>query len=96
MKDNKKYPEGYFVGIGAALGIPFGIPLAISTGNPGLIGTGIPIGLAIGIALEDKNRKEGKIRPLTKDEKRKRRVAVIIGVVLLILGIIAFLLTLLR
>ena len=91
MKDkDKKYPEGYFISIGIALGIPFGIPLAISLGNMGFIGTGIPIGLAIGIALEEKYKKEGRIRPLDENEKKIRKIALIAGIVALILGIFAF------
>ncbi len=94
MKDkNKKYPEGHFIGIGIALGIPFGIPLAISLGNIAFIGTGLPIGLAIGIALEDKYKKEGRIRPLNEDEKKIRKIGLIST---LVLGIIVFLMFLLR
>lgn len=92
MKDNnKKYPEGYFIGIGVAMGIPFGIPMGIALGNPGFIGTGIPIGLAIGIALEEKYKNEGRIRPLNEDEKKTRKLALIAGIGALILGIIVFL-----
>ena len=93
MKDiNNKYPEGYFISIGIALGIPFGIPLAISLGNMGFIGTGIPIGLAIGIALEEKYKKEGRIRPLDENEKKKRKILLFVGIGTLILGMILFLL----
>lgn len=97
MKDkNKKYPEGYFIGIGIALGIPFGIPLAISLGNMAFIGTGLPIGLAIGIALENKYKEDGRIRPLNENEKKMRKIGLIAGIGALILGIIAFLMFLLR
>ncbi|MBN2459618.1 hypothetical protein JXB28_05010 [Candidatus Woesearchaeota archaeon] len=95
MKE-KKYPEGHFVAIGIALGLPFGMPLAISTGNPGLIGTGIPIGLAIGLALEEKYKREGRIRHLTADEKSKRKKAFVAGIGALIIGIAVFLIFLLR
>ena len=96
MKNNeKKYPNGYFIGIWTVLGILFGIPLAISIGNPGFIGSGIPIGLAIGLALEEKYKKEGKMRSLTEDEKKRRRIILIGGIIVLIIGIILFLTSLL-
>jgi hypothetical protein len=89
MKDkNKKYPEGYFIVIGIGLGISFGISLAISLGNMAFIGTGLPIGLGIGITLEDKYKKEGRIRPLNEDEKKKRKIGLIST---LVLGIIVYL-----
>jgi len=51
-ENNKEYPEGHFVGmwmgIGVAIFSGLGIPLSIATGNPGLIG----IGPAIGVALD--------------------------------------------
>jgi len=97
MKDvNKKYPKNYFIEVGIALGIPFGIILAILLDNPGFIGTGLPIGLAVGLAFEKKYKKEGKIRPLTEDEKKKRKIALIRGTGALIIGIIVFLMVLLK
>ena len=88
--DNKKYPEGHFLAIGIALGIPFGLVFATTLDNPGLIGIGLPFGLAIGLALEAKYKKEGKIRPLTREELKARKIWVIAGIVLLFLGIFVF------
>lgn len=101
---NKKYPEGHFIGmwmaIGCAMFTGFGIPLGIALGNLGLIWIGPALGAAFGIAIgssiESKYKKEGKIRPLTKDEKNKRKIAVMVGIAVLIaffiLGLAIFLL----
>lgn len=99
---NKTYPEGHFVGMWMGIGIAiftgFGIPLSFATGNPGLIGVGPAIGVAFGLALgqsiEDKYRKEGKIRPLTKDEKNQRKILVTAGIAVLMIGVITFLILL--
>jgi hypothetical protein len=104
MEDNnKKYPEGHFVGIWMAIGVAIfsvlGIPLAIVTENPGMIGIGpaigISIGLAIGSGIEAKYKKEGKVRPLTEEEKKRKKIGITIGIVFLIifalLGLLAFL-----
>ncbi len=92
----KKYPEGFFIAVGIAFGMLFGIPLAMSLGNYGFVGAGIPIGLAIGMALEEKFKKKGRIRPLTKKEKDQRKIAFMAGVALLALGLIVFVAMLLR
>jgi len=92
----KRYPEGHFIGGGMALGILFGMPLAISLGNLAFIGTGLPMGLAVGIALEDKYKKEGRIRPLTESEKKKRKIGLRVGIGALVIGIVTFLLVLVR
>lgn len=101
-KNNEKYPEGHFVGMWVGIGIAifsgFGVPLSIALKIPGLIGIGPAIGAAFGLALgqsiESKYKKEGKIRPLTKDEKRKRKMLVIAGTSVFILGLLVFLLRL--
>ncbi len=93
---NKKYPEGHFLGVGMAIGIAcfsgVGIAISNSTGNPGLIGIGPAIGVGIGLllgkAMEEKYRKEGKIRPLTKKEKESKEKAKKYGIIALIVGII--------
>ena len=101
-KNDEKYPEGHFVGmwmlIGIAIGAGIGIPLGIVIGNPGLFGIGLPIGLALGLAIgssiEAKCKKEGKIRALTEEEKRKRKIFVIAGISVVVLGLVIFLLRL--
>ena len=103
MEDkNKKYAEGHFLGIWMVIGIAIfsglGIPLSIVTENYAFIGIGpalgVAFGLAIGQAIEKKYKKEGKIRPLTEDEKKRRQMAVLGGVLILTLGVIVFLLLL--
>ena len=97
---NEKYPEGHFVGlwmaVGVAVGAGIGIPLSLAMGNPGLIGIGLPIGLAIGLAIgssiEAKYKKEGKLRPLTLEEKKRKKLGVMIGIGLLVIGMLTFLL----
>lgn len=95
-KQTKKeiYPEGHFMGMGIAIGLVIfsgvGISLSTSLDNPGLIGIGPAIGVAIGVAIgqamEDKAKKEGKIRPLTPKEKKRQKVMAWIG---LSIGILA-------
>ncbi len=67
----RKIVDSSFAGIG--------IPLSISTRNQGLIGIGpaigIVIGLAVGQAQEEKYKKAGLIRPLTKQEKKKKQIS---------------------
>ena len=104
MKKGEKYPEGRIVGMWMAIGIlifsVIGIPLSIITGNPGFMGVGPAIGVAIGLAvgqgIENKYKKQGKIRPLTKQEKKKKQGALVAGIIVLIilviLGLVMFLL----
>ncbi|MBU7026648.1 MAG: hypothetical protein HXS48_06870 [Theionarchaea archaeon] len=99
---NKKYPEGHFIGkwmgIGVAIFAGFGIPLAIILKIPWIIAIGpamgVAFGLAVGSSIESKRKKEGKIRPLTEDEKKKRKMLVIAGIMVFILGLVIFLLRL--
>ena len=89
VMEQKRYPKGHFIGLGIALGTPIGIPLWLVTDNPGMIGTGIAIGVAIGAALEEKYNRNP--RPPTTQEKKNRKMAVISGAVLVLMGIIALL-----
>ncbi len=86
------------MGIGIAIFSGIGIPLSIATGNPGLIGIGpalgVAFGLAIGSSIEDKYKKEGKIRPLTKEDKNERKILVIAGIAVLMIGLVTFLILL--
>ena len=103
-ENNKKYPEGHFVGMWMGIGITIftgvGVPIAFATGNPGLLGIGpalgVSIGISIGSGIEAKYKKEGKIRPLTEEEKKRKKTAIIIGVISLValslLGLLLFLL----
>ncbi len=101
-KDDEKYPEGHFVGmwmgIGIALFSGIGVPLSIALKIPGLMGIGpalgVAFGLSIGQSIESKHKKEGKIRPLTEDEKKKRKRLVFAGISVLVLGFVVVLLRL--
>ena len=101
-KHDEKYPEGHYVGmwmgIGIALFSGIGVPLSIALKIPGLMGIGpalgVAVGLSVGQSIESKYKREGKIRPLTEDEKKKRKMLVFAGISVLILGVLVFLLTL--
>lgn len=97
MEDNeKKYPEGHFVGqwigIGIAIFSGIGVPLSIVMDNWGLIAIGPAIGVAIGAAIgssiEAKKEEEGLIRPPTDKEKKQKKFVVIAGVITLIIGVL--------
>jgi hypothetical protein len=101
---NRKYAEGHFVGMWMAICIVIfsgiGVPLFIALENPGLIGIGpaigVALGLSIGSGIESRYKKEGKIRPLTGEEKKKREMLVAAGVAILailsVMGLVVFLL----
>jgi hypothetical protein len=105
MKETtKKYPEGHFVRLWIAISIVIftglGLPLSIVSGNPGLIGIGpaigVSFGLAIGSAIEAKYKKEGKIRPLTEKEKKRKKIGVTSGLIILLIGASVWLLGFLK
>jgi hypothetical protein len=95
----KKFPEGHFVGmwigIGMAIFSGIGVPISIALDNSGLIGIGPAIGVAfgagVGASIEAKKKQEGLIRPLTEDEKIKRKRLKNIGLGILIIGFLALL-----
>ena len=82
-KSDGKYPEGHYIGIGIAIGVAIGLALDN-------LAIGIGVGAGIGIAMEAKAKKEGKIRPMTKEEKRRQKWFLLIGLLMFILGIIAY------
>ena len=98
--EDKKYPEGHFIGMWLGIGISIftgvGIPLSFALNNPGLIGIGpaigVVIGVAIGTSIENKHKKEGLIRPRTKKERSNRNILLISLIALGIIGL-AILLT---
>lgn len=103
-KKNQEYPEGHFIGLWMGIGITIfsgiGVPLSLVLKIPGLIGIGpaigVAFGLAIGQSIESKYKREGKIRSLTEEEKKKRKMLVIAGFSILILGFLVFLMIFLR
>tara|TARA_B100000508_G_scaffold132802_1_gene122074 strand:+ start:29756 stop:30220 length:465 start_codon:yes stop_codon:yes gene_type:complete len=61
----KRYYRTIWMSIGVgAFGVPLGVAMGSSVDNYGLIGTGLPIGLAIGlfigVQLDNKAHKEGR------------------------------------
>ncbi|KYK22308.1 hypothetical protein AYK25_02595 [Thermoplasmatales archaeon SM1-50] len=92
------YPEGHFLGMWMGVGIAIfsviGVPLSIVTDNLGFIGIGpalgVAFGLAIGQSIENKYKQQGKIRPLTEFEIKRKRIAVTIGIIILMLGVVIF------
>jgi hypothetical protein len=92
------YPEGYYVGQGIAIGIVVGVGIGIALGNPAIgVGAGVAIGVGVGAGIEAKAKKEGRVRSLTKEERRikKRifRMLIAAGLVVFTLGIAAYFLT---
>jgi hypothetical protein len=97
-----KQPQGYWMGIGIAFGLPIGYLLAFVMGvlmdetssfvaiGPALGGG---LGVAIGAALENKHKNE--IRPLTEAERKVRTRALLGGGLLVLLGVLALVGTLL-
>jgi len=87
-----KYPEGHFIALGLVFGICVGLPLGVLVGNiafgPSI---GLAAGLLIGALVEDKYRKAGKIRGLSKGERVDERglLKMILVVVLSILVIVS-------
>jgi hypothetical protein len=87
-KNEKKYPEGYWMGVGLSIGVAIGVALGPLFDNIGIgIAIGIAIGSGIGASLEQ--RYKDNIRPLTEQENKRRRWAVIIGLLILLASVIA-------
>jgi hypothetical protein len=96
----KKYPEGHFAGMWMCICIAIfsvvGIPLSIVADNYIFVGMGPALGVAAGIAIgysvENKYKQEGRIRPLSESEIKRKKNFITAGVVTLIIGIILFIL----
>ena len=97
---NEKYPEGHFTGMWMGIGIAIfsgiGVPLSIALKNPGFMGIGPAIGVAfgyrVGQSIEEKYKSEGKIRPLTKEEKDRRKIAMVLGIITFMIGLVTLIL----
>jgi len=100
MKDKigiveQQYPEGHYIGLGLGIGIPLGMPIGMAMGNIALgPAMGVPIGIAIGLAMEAKATEEGKIRPLTNEEKKRKKTvlwsALGLGLFMSFIGILTY------
>ena len=88
QKQHKLIPEGYYLGIGMAIGSGIGVALGAAFEQ---VGGGIPIGvgigLAIGSALDARAKKEGRI--LCPKETKEPGAPVTIKVIAIILGVLA-------
>jgi hypothetical protein len=73
-----------------AICTPLGLPLYFVTDNPGMLGVGVAIGVAIGAAMEEKYNKNP--RPLTGQEKKNRKIAVVAGGLTFVAGLIVLIL----
>ena len=81
--------EGHYMNMGIALGIPLGLPIGIALDNIALgPGFGVAIGVAIGAYLEKKHKDE--LRPLTEEEKERKKKIIYLLLGTLVLGVIAF------
>ena len=91
-EEMKQYPSGYLFGAGLALGMVSGLIFSVIMHNPDLFILGIPAGLLIGAVLEMKYKRDGRIRPLTQEETKRRNILIIALLVLFLAGIGMFLL----
>jgi hypothetical protein len=94
-KFDGKYPERHFMGQGIAIGIGIGVAIGVALGNIALgPAIGVAIGVAIGSAMEEKAKKEGKIRPMSPEEKEKQKKRIWfglgLGLMLFIIGAVVF------
>ena len=87
--DDDLYPKGYFLARGLGAGVVIGIALGAALGISMALGPvmGVALGAAIGLSLEARNAE--RIRPLTESERRDQRLAILIGVVILVVETIA-------
>jgi len=92
----ESYPEGHFVGLWIGIMIAcfsgVGVPLAIATGNTGMLGVGPGVGVAVGVAVgssvEARYRQSGRIRARTEQELQLgRRLTWALGLIA-ILGLV--------
>jgi Mn2+/Fe2+ NRAMP family transporter len=80
------YPQGYWVSMGISIGAGFGVALGLVFDNLAL---GIAIGVAVGSMFGGiwEQRNKDRIRPLSEQERRNQRWAVILGMVMLLIGV---------
>ena len=91
-KKHAGFPKGYWMNKGIGIGMAIGVAMGVALGNVGLgIGVGVAIGVAIGSGLEKKHKDE--MRPLTEEEKKLKKQALLFTISTLIIGIIVFVIT---
>ena len=83
-----KHPKGYWMSVGISIGVAIGVALGPLFENIGIgIAIGIAIGAGIGASLEQRNK--DNIRPLTEQENKRQRWAVILGLLIMLASVIA-------
>lgn len=86
--EHRRYPQGYFMGLGIGIGISLGIVIGIIIGNVGIgPAIGSALGIPIGIILEKTLNPNPKI--LSPEEKKRWQKYLL---VMLSLGLLAFIL----
>ena len=89
QKQHKLVPEGYYIGIGMAIGSGIGVALGAAFEQ---VGGGIPIGvgigLAIGSALDAKAKREGRILCPKEPKEDISSVNINIKVIAIVLGVL--------
>jgi drug/metabolite transporter (DMT)-like permease len=82
MSTNKrKHPKGYWMAVGIGVGVAIGVAMGPIFENIGVgIAIGVAIGSGLGASLERKNRDD--IRPLTEQERKRRKWVAAIGITL--------------
>lgn len=91
QKQHRLVTEGYYAGMGLAIGSGLGVAIGAAMKN---VGSGIPIGvgfgLVIGAALDAKAKKEGRIL-CPRETTRSSRKALVLGIIVGLLLLAAFL-----
>ncbi len=91
-KKQPGYPKGYWMNNGIGIGIAIGAGIGVAMGNLAIgVAIGVAIGTAIGSGLEKKHKDE--IRPMTDEEKKLQKQAILFSVGTMILGIVVFVIT---
>jgi hypothetical protein len=73
MEQKKKYPKGFFMSTGIAVGIPIGLAISIALDNFAFIGIGVAVGISIGIALESSYQDKGLIKKSGKPIQKRNK-----------------------
>ncbi len=80
----RRYPRGYWISVGCAMGVTLGAAIGIILNN---VGAGIAIGVAIGsgagAVVERRNR--DRMRPLTDQEKKRQQRGILLGLATLLI-----------
>lgn len=88
--NNRKHPQGYWMGAGIAIGLSIGVAIGVPLENIGVgIAIGIAIGAGIGASLEQRNK--ANTRPAIEEEQKLQKWGWVVGLVVMLLTITAIL-----